>query len=108
MLYEVITALEFVRQEEQTLERLAGLVKSDRTQLEQRLQRMLERQKELEREIETLQGRLNSGRSAELLQQSREVAGTQLLTARIDGLDGKGLRELADQLRDRLGSGIIV
>jgi len=101
-------ALEFVRQEEQTLERLAGLVKSDRTQLEQRLQRMLERQKELEREIETLQGRLNSGRSAELLQQSREVAGTQLLTARIDGLDGKGLRELADQLRDRLGSGIIV
>jgi alanyl-tRNA synthetase len=101
-------ALEFVRQEEQTLERLAGLVKSDRTQVENRLQKLLERQKELEREVEALQARLNSGRSSELLEQAREVAGTRLLTARVDGLDGKGLRELADQLRDRLGSGIIV
>jgi alanyl-tRNA synthetase len=101
-------ALEFVRQEEQTLERLAGLVKSDRTQLENRLQKLLERQKELEREVEALQARLNSGRSSELLEQAREVAGTRLLTARVDGLDGKALRELADQLRDRLGSGIIV
>jgi alanyl-tRNA synthetase len=101
-------ALEFVHQEEQTLERLAGLVKSDRTQLENRLQKLLERQKELEREVEALQARLNSGRSSELLEQAREVAGTRLLTARVDGLDGKALRELADQLRDRLGSGIIV
>jgi alanyl-tRNA synthetase len=101
-------ALEFVRQEEQTLERLAGLVKSDRTQLENRLQKLLERQKELEREVEALQARLNSGRSSELLEQAREVAGTRLLTARVDGLDGKALRELADKLRDRLGSGIIV
>jgi alanyl-tRNA synthetase len=101
-------ALEFVRQEEQTLERLAGLVKSDRSQVENRLQKLLERQKELEREVEALQARLNSGRSSELLEQVREVAGTRLLTARVDGLDGKGLRELADQLRDRLGSGIIV
>jgi alanyl-tRNA synthetase len=101
-------ALEFVRQEEQTLERLAGLVKSDRQQLENRLQRLIERQKELEREVEALQARLNSGRSSELLEQAREVAGTRLLTARVDGLDGKALRELADQLRDRLGSGIIV
>ena len=101
-------ALEFVRQEEQTLERLAGLVKSDRTQVENRLQKLLERQKELEREIEALQARLNSGRSAELLQQAREVAGTRLLTARVDGLDGREMRELVDQLRDRLGSGVIV
>ena len=101
-------ALEFVHQEEQTLERLAGLVKSDRTQLENRLQKLLERQKELEREVEALQARLNSGRSSELLEQAREVAGTRLLTARVDGLDGKALRELADKLRDRLGSGIIV
>jgi alanyl-tRNA synthetase len=101
-------ALEFVRQEEQTLDRLAGLVKSDRTQLESRLQKLLERHKELEREVEALQARLNSGRFAELLAQAREVAGTRLLTARVDGLDGKGLRELADQLRDRLGTGVIV
>jgi len=101
-------AVELTQQQQATLDRLAGLMKSDRQQAEGRLQKLLERQKELEREVETLQARLNAGRSAELLQQAREVAGTRLLTARIDGLDGKGLRELADQLRDRLVSGVIV
>jgi len=101
-------ALDLVQQQDKTLERLAGLVKSDRPQLEGRLQKLLERQRELEREIETLHGRLNAGRSLQLLEQAREVAGVKLLVARVDGLDGKALRELADQLRDRLGSGVIV
>ena len=64
-------ALELVQQQEATLERLAELVKSDRPQLENRLQKLLERQRELEREIETLQGRINAGRSAQLLEQVR-------------------------------------
>jgi alanyl-tRNA synthetase len=101
-------AVAFVRQEEEILDRLAALVKSDRPQLEGRLQKLLERQRELEREVETLQARLNAGRSAGLLEQTREVAGVKVLAARVDELDGKGLRELADQLRDRLGSGVIV
>jgi alanyl-tRNA synthetase len=101
-------ALECVQQEEATLARLAALVKSDRGQLEGRLKKLLDQQKELEREIESMQGRLNAGRASELLAQVREVEGVRLLISRTDDLDGKGLRELADQLRERLGSGVIV
>ncbi len=101
-------ALDFIRQEEETLERVASLVKSERGQLEGRLKKLLDQQKELEREVETLQSRLNAGRSAELLEQAREVAGVKVLAARLDDLDGKQLREMSDQLRDRLGSGVIV
>ena len=101
-------ALELVQQQEEALDRLAALLKSDRPQLEVRLQKTLERQKELEREIESLQGRAMAGRAAELLAQAKDVAGVKLLAARVDGLDGKALRELADQLRERLGSGVLV
>jgi alanyl-tRNA synthetase len=101
-------AVAFVHEEEQTLQRLSALVKSDRSQLEQRLQKLLDTQRDLEREVESLQARLNAGRAGELLQQVRQVAGVALLTARVDKVGGKGLRELADQLRDKLGSGIVV
>nr|WP_291315270.1 alanine--tRNA ligase [Desulfuromonas sp.] len=101
-------AMEFVQRQEQDMDRLAALVKSDRGQIGSRLQKILERQKELEREVETLQARLNVGRSQQLVEQAREVEGVKLLAAKIDGSDAKGLRELADQLRDGLGSGVVV
>jgi alanyl-tRNA synthetase len=101
-------ALELVRREEEILDRLAAALKSERNQLEPRLQKLLERQRELEREIESLQGRLNASRAGELLEQAREVAGVRVLAVRVDGADGKGLREMADQLRERLTSGVII
>ncbi|MFA5517048.1 MAG: alanine--tRNA ligase [Desulfuromonadales bacterium] len=101
-------ALETVQREEEILDRLAAILKSDRSQIEGRLQKVLERQKDLEREVESLQGRLNADRAGQLLEEAREVAGIKVLSVRVDGVDGKGLRELADQLRERLASGVIV
>jgi alanyl-tRNA synthetase len=101
-------AVEVFQEQNRLLDQLATLLKSDRGHLEGRLQKLLEHQKELEREISSLQGRLNAGQAAALLAEAREVAGVKLLAVRLDGLDGKGLRELADQLRERLGSGVVV
>jgi alanyl-tRNA synthetase len=101
-------ALQLVQEEEETLRRLAALVKSDRGQLEARLKKLVEQQRELEREVETLSARLHAGRSQELLAQVREIAGVKFLAAQLEGLDGKGLREFSDQLRDRLPSGVMV
>jgi alanyl-tRNA synthetase len=101
-------ALQLVQEEEETLRRLAVLVKSDRGQLEARLKKLVEQQRELEREVETLSARLHAGRSQELLAQVREIAGVKFLATQLDGLDGKGLREFSDQLRDRLPTGVIV
>ncbi len=101
-------ALEQVRQQESALDRLASMVKSDRPQLETRLHKILERQRELEQEVEKLQARLNSGRSDSLLEQVREVEGVPVLSVKVEGTDGKGLRELSDQLRDKLPEGVII
>jgi alanyl-tRNA synthetase len=51
---------------------------------------------------------LNAAASADLLAGVREVAGVKVLAVRVEKVDPKGLRELADTLKDRLGSGIIV
>ena len=101
-------ALTQVHQQQQTLQRVASLVKSDPQQLETRLQKLLEQQKELEKELEQLQAKANADRSGELINQVQQVAGIKLLAVKVDGVDGKGLREFADQLRDKLGSGVLV
>ncbi|APG28811.1 alanine--tRNA ligase [Syntrophotalea acetylenivorans] len=101
-------ALELIAEQEQTLDQLAALIKTDRPQLETRLRKLLERQKELEREVEALQGKLNADQAGDLLNQASEVAGVQLVCGRADNLDGKALRELADQVRDRMESGVLI
>ncbi|MCD6580467.1 MAG: alanine--tRNA ligase [Desulfuromusa sp.] len=102
------TALTQVQQQQQTLQRLADLVKSDPQKLELRLQKLLEQQKETEKELGQLQAKTNADRSGELIDQVQLVDGIKLLAVKISGTDGKGLREFSDQLRDKLGSGILV
>ncbi|MFW6381493.1 MAG: DHHA1 domain-containing protein, partial [Bacillota bacterium] len=70
--------------------------------------RLLDKQKQLEKEINSLTDRLAHYKSQSLLDQTRQIAGVNLLTARADDLDNQGLRNLADQLKDNLQSGIVV
>ena len=101
-------ALQTVHQQDQAIRSIAHLLKSDPSKIETRIQKLLEQQKELEKEMATLQSRLNSERSGELLDQAVDINGVKLLTARTDGLDGKQMREMADQLRDKMESGVII
>ncbi|PLX85044.1 MAG: alanine--tRNA ligase [Desulfuromonas sp.] len=101
-------ALELVQQQDQTVARMASLVKSDRAQLENRLGKLLERQKELERELATLESRLKAGQADDLLASAVEIADFRVLAAEVEASDGKGMREMADKLRDKLGRGVIV
>ncbi|RMF45615.1 MAG: alanine--tRNA ligase, partial [Deltaproteobacteria bacterium] len=100
-------ALDWARNQEQTLARAAALVKSDPQNLEVRLRKLLEQQKELERQVESLQSRLQAGQSDQMLQQAVEVEGVRVLAVEVDSMDGKQLRELADKLRDKIGSGVL-
>jgi alanyl-tRNA synthetase len=100
-------ALAQVHQQEQTLQRLAELVKSDPQQLEARLVKMVERQKEMERELATLESRLKAGQADDIMNSIQDIDGVRLLVAEVDPADGKGLRDMADKLRDKLGSGVV-
>ena len=100
-------ALDLIQQQDESLSRMAGLVKSDRPQLETRLIKMVERQKDLERELATLESRLKSGQADDIMSKVVEIGDVKLLAAEVDSTDGKGLREMADKLRDKLGSGVV-
>jgi alanyl-tRNA synthetase len=100
-------ALELVQQQEDAVGRIASLVKSDRPQLETRLAKMVDRQKELERELATLESRLKAGQANDIMSQIQEIEGIKLLVAEVEPADGKGLRDMADKLRDKIGSGVV-
>ena len=100
-------ALDLIQKQDDSLSRMAGLVKSDRPQLETRLVKIVERQKELERELATLESRLKAGQADDIMSKVVEIGDIKLLAAEVDSTDGKGLREMADKLRDKLGSGVV-
>ena len=101
-------ALAWVREGERTLREAAGLVRGGRDDLALKLGQLVERNKQLERELQQLKSKLAAGTSRNLLDEVQTVAGVKLLVARIDGADSKALRESADQLKDKLGSGVVV
>ena len=101
-------ALSFVRQLEDEQKKIAALVKAEGSDPVDKVEKLLSRQKELQREIETLQARLNVAKSADLLAGAREVNGVKIVAVKVDTADSKALRELSDTLKDRLGSGILV
>jgi alanyl-tRNA synthetase len=102
-------ALAWVNANETLLRDVAGLVKAGRDDLAGKVTQLVERTKTLEREIQTLRRKLASGGgSRDLLQEAQVVNGIKVLAARIDGADAKALRDTADQLKDRLSSGVVV
>jgi alanyl-tRNA synthetase len=100
-------ALRYARHLEEEQKKIAAMVKAEGGETVEKIQRLVARQKELQREIETLQSRLNASTSADLLSDVREIGGIKTLAVKVDVDDPKGLRELSDTLKDRIGSGII-
>ncbi len=101
-------ALEYVNGELARLDRIAGLVKGGREDVEGRVEQLVARLRELEKEVEGLRAKLAAGGSADLAAGAREVAGVRVVAARLDGADPKALRAAIDRLKDRLGSAVVV
>ncbi len=100
-------ALKHVGREEAALRESAGLLKIPPLELPTRLQKLLDEQKALEKQLAQLGARLAKSRAQELVAEARQVAGVPVIAAQLDGLDAEGLRSVVDTLRDRLGSGVI-
>jgi alanyl-tRNA synthetase len=101
-------ALDFVNASEAALRDVAGLVKAGRDDVSSKVVQLVERARGLEREVQTLRRKLASGGARDILQEIQVVNGIKVLAARIDGADAKSLRDTADQLKDKLGSGVVV
>jgi alanyl-tRNA synthetase len=101
-------AYQFIRDEERQLEEIAAALKSAPGEIAHRVERLLQRQKELEREIESFRAKMAHEEISGLLSLVREVKGVKVLSVRLDGKDPKRLREYVDQLKGKIGSGIVL
>ncbi len=101
-------ALGWIHQRQQVLREIGEILKGPEEASVERLERLLAERKELERRLKDVQSKLAGSQSADLVSRARQVNGVAVLAARVDNVDDKALREMADQLRGRLGSGIVV
>lgn len=101
-------ALDYIAQEERRLEEAAQLLGGSAGDVVDKLRQLLDRQKKLERELESLKAKAAAGATADLAASAPEVSGVKVVAARIEGLDPKSLRDAVDQLKGRLGDAVIV
>jgi alanyl-tRNA synthetase len=74
----------------------------------EKIRRLAENQKELERELERLKAKASSGATADLAGSAVDVNGVRVLAARLEGFDAKALRDAVDRLKQQLGDAVIV
>jgi alanyl-tRNA synthetase len=101
-------ALELVRSYEQRLKEIGNLLRGSTDDAVEKVRKLLDRQKELEREIEKLRGQFEKDQIPELLAKKNAVNGASVIVSRVEGLDPKQLRDVADRLKEKLGSGVVV
>jgi alanyl-tRNA synthetase len=101
-------ALAYLNAAEDQLKEAAQLVKGSRDNLIDKLLAVLERNRQLEKQLEQLQAKAASAAGDDLSGSAVDVKGVKVLAARLDGMDGKALLALVDQLKNKLGEGVIL
>ena len=101
-------ALSWLNGAEEQLKEAAALVKGSRDNVLDKLAGLLERNRQLEKELDQLKARAASAAGSDLAGSALQVKGVKLLAARLDGLDGKALLAMVDQLKNKLGSAVIL
>jgi alanyl-tRNA synthetase len=101
-------ALAYLNAGEALLREVGALVRGGRDEVVEKVTALGERARRLEREVDALKARLASGEGADLAAGAVAIGGARVVAARMDGLDAKALRAAVDQLKDKLGSAVIV
>ncbi|CCN85815.1 alanyl-tRNA synthetase [Vibrio nigripulchritudo SFn27] len=83
-------------------------IEAENSKYEEKLSEAASKAKALEKEIQQLKDKLASQASASLTSQVKEIAGVKVLVSKLDGADNKALRGMVDELKNQLGSGIIM
>jgi alanyl-tRNA synthetase len=101
-------AMEYVQRQEDELMSVASLLKTTPDQAKEKVKRLLKEQKDKDREMETLKSKLFSTRSGDLFEGVRAHNGVKVFAKEMEVASPKDLRGYADQIKDKLGSAIVV
>ena len=101
-------ALAWIEQQQSRLDAVANLLGGRRDEVVDRVRAVIDRQKQLEKDIEALKSKQAASAAGDLAAQAVDVAGLKVLAAVLEGVDGKSLRDSVDRLKDKLGDAVIV
>ena len=108
---EAVTGLEAYKLDkinEDNLEMIASLTKSNSVNLLEKIKQLISDQKSLEKQITNFQKQLASDQSVDLISKAENINGIKLLATEVSGVSAKDLRDLADKLKDKLGTAVVV
>ena len=100
--------LDYYRKQEDMVNAAAKALKANPSELLEKISHHQTEQKSLQSENESLKSKLAQGSLGNVMDQVVEVKGVKLLAAKLEGVDMNGLRDLGDQLKDKLGEGVVV
>jgi alanyl-tRNA synthetase len=101
-------ALAFIEREENTLKQLCEIVKSKPDELAVKVQQLADNNRALEKQLEQLKSKMASSAGSDLASQAIELAGVKVLIANVEGFNSKSLRDTVDQLKNKLGSSVVL
>ena len=101
-------AVNWVEEKDQQLDSLAQLLKSSRDEVNSKVEQLIQRLKEQDKQLAQLKGKMASQAGSDLSSQAEDIGGVKILAAHLEGADSNTLRETLDQLKNKLGSAAIV
>ena len=93
---------------EKKLNEAAKVLKATPENLAEKIAHLMAENKALHSEVESLKSKLAQDAMGDVMNQVQEIKGVKLLAAAVDGVDMNGLRDLGDQLKEKLGDGVVV
>ena len=102
------SAIEYTQKQGWLISKLASSLKTDRLSLNDKVDQLIMKSKHQDREIDKLKNKISSAQGSNLLDAKQMVGDVPLLAVKVDEMDAKSLRVLSDQIKSKLGSGIIV
>ena len=103
-----LSVLNFLNSIERELDELSNILKTNNTNIIEKATQIVEDIKERDKEIEKLKGKLSSNIADEIIDSKKEVKDIQYIVYKLKDMDMNSLRNLGDEIRNRLGSGVVV
>ncbi len=101
-------AMDWLHQQQAVIAQSADLLKADAASLVEKIQNLQDKAKKAEKELQMLQQKLALQAGADLAKQAEQMQGHAVIIKQLDGMDTKALRTMVDDLKNQLGSGIVV
>jgi alanyl-tRNA synthetase len=101
-------AIGYVAEEEERLDAIGDLLSTSGPDVVDKLRQLFEKQKRLERELESMKAKAASSATSDLADRAEVVGDFRVVAARVDGLDAKALREGVDGLKQKLGDCVVL